>query len=310
MTDHGVTLLQAVPYVRMYKGKVFVVKVGGSTLLRKDLLEGLAVDLACLHHLGMKVVLVHGGGPQASELSKRLGLEPRLVAGRRVTDEKVLDVVKMAFGLLNTDLTAALCAHGAGAVGLTGVGAGLIRARRRSPVRVSPGPGEAPIEVDYGLVGDVEAVEPSLLSRLLEEGRLPVLCPLVSDGKGSVFNLNADTLACSVAQALGAEKLLFLTDADGVLRDAARPETLVSYADIPEIEALRDEGRISGGMLPKVEACIGALRGGVRRTHVLSGLRRGGLLTEVFTNAGCGTLIVDRREREVYQVERVQEPVP
>ncbi|MBI3297131.1 MAG: acetylglutamate kinase [Elusimicrobia bacterium] len=310
MTDAPVTLYQAMPYLRLYKGKTFVVKAGGAVLAREELRAGLAADIACLHHFGIRVVLVHGGGPQATSLSKALGLETKLVAGRRVTDAETLEVVKMTCGgLVNMDLVAALRGQGVRAVGLSGVDAGLVVARKRGPVRVSPAPGEDPVEVDYGLVGDVETVDGALLEGFLSQGLLPVIAPLVADAQGQILNLNADTLSSAIAQALKAEKLLLLTDIDGVLRDAADPRTLVSHADAAEVLELCSEGRVRGGMLPKVQACVAALRGGVRRTHILGGMRRSALVTEVFTNAGCGTMIVESRERDAYQKELAKDAV-
>lgn len=310
MTDQPVTLYQAMPYLRLYKGKTFVVKAGGAVLSRPDLRQGLAADVACLHHFGIRVVLVHGGGPQATSLSKALGLEPKLVAGRRVTDAATLEVVKMTCGgAVNMDLVAVLRGQGVKALGLSGVDAGLITARRRGPMRVAPEPGAEPVEIDYGLVGDVESVDGGLLEGMLSQGLLPVIAPLVADAQGQILNLNADTLASAVAQELKAEKLIVLTDSDGVLRDASDPRTLVSHADAAEVQDLCADGSVRGGMLPKVQSCVAALRGGVRRTHVISGLRRSGLLLEVFTNAGCGTMIVESREREAYQAEISKEPV-
>lgn len=310
MTDAPVTLYQAMPYLRLYKGKTFVVKAGGAVLAREDLRAGLAADIACLHHFGIRVVLVHGGGPQATNISKALGLETKFIAGRRITDAQTLEVVKMTCGGgVNMDLVAALRGQGVKALGLSGVDAGLIIARRRGTVRVAPAPGEEPVEVDYGLVGDIESVDGNLLETFLAQGLLPVIAPLVADAEGQILNLNADTLSSAVAQALKAEKLLMLTDIDGVLRDAADPRTMLSHADAAEVLELCAEGSVRGGMLPKVQACVAALRGGVRRTHILSGLRRSALVTEIFTNAGCGTMIVESRERDVYQKALAQETV-
>lgn len=302
MTDSPLLLKQAIPYIRLYKGKVFVVKVGGRVVGRKDLLDALVEDVCLLQQVGIRVVLVHGGGSQATEMSRRLGLEPRLVDGRRVTDAPTLEVAKMVYGgTLNIDILSVFRAHETPAVGVSGVDAGLVVARKR--------PAGA---VDYGYVGDIEKVDPKVLTTLLDAGMTPVIACLGADAEGGVLNINADSVAESVARALKAEKLVVVTDTEGLLKDVDNPASLVSYADLDEIEELKAAGRLTGGMLPKVEACARALRGGVRRTHVINGLKPGALLREVFTNAGCGTMIVERRERQVYQVTELapaQEPV-
>lgn len=293
MRETPISLKGAMPYIRLYKGKTFVVKVGGAVLAKRGALEALAAQVGLLSQLGIRIVLVHGGGEQASALSRRLGAEPVIVAGRRVTDDEALEVAKMVYGgSLNVEVVAALRAQETSAVGLSGVDAGLLTARRRPLARVAPGPGEAPIEVDFGHVGDVVEVRPAVLERLLEGGIVPVVACLAADAKGAVLNVNADSVAESLARGLRAEKLLLLTSVDGLLQDPADPGSLVSYTDIEGVDALKASGALSGGMLPKAEACVRALRDGVKRVHVLNGLRPDALLVEVFTNAGCGTLIV------------------
>jgi acetylglutamate kinase len=292
MTDSPLMLKQAIPYIRLYKGKVFVVKVGGRVVGRKELLDALVEDVCLLQQVGIRVVLVHGGGSQATELSKRLGLEPKMVDGRRVTDAQTLEVAKMVYGgQLNIDILSAFRAHETPAVGVSGVDAGLIVAKKR-PVGA----------VDYGFVGDIESVDPKVLAALLDGGMTPVVACLGADAEGNVLNINADSVAESVAHALKAEKLIVVTDTEGLLSDVGDPASLVSYADLEEIEQMKKEGRLTGGMLPKADACARALRGGVRRTHIINGLKPGALLREVFTNAGCGTMIVEKRERQIYQV--------
>ncbi|HVE12098.1 MAG TPA: acetylglutamate kinase [Elusimicrobiota bacterium] len=302
MIDPHITLKQAVPYLRLYKGKIFVVKAGGAVLEKNGCLAALAEDVATLEQLGVKLVVVHGGGPQASRLQRQMGLEPRIVAGRRVTDAQTLEAVKMAYrGTINLDVVGAMLKAGCKAVGLCGLDGGLVKARKRPPVHVAPAPGQEPVEVDYGFVGDVESVDPKVLTELLDGGFTPVVAPLAGDAQGGALNMNADTLASAIARALGAEKLIVLTDVDGVLRDVANPASLVSYTDAEEVAAMTSSGKLGGGMLPKVEACTAALKGGVKRTHIINGTRRSALLSEVFTNSGCGTMIVERKEREAYQ---------
>lgn len=295
-----VALKQALPYVRLYKGKTFVVKVGGHILRKRETLDALLEDVCLLQQIGIRIIFVHGGGPQATEMSRRLGLEPKFVAGRRVTDAQTLEVAKMVYaGSLSVDILSAFRLHQTPAVGLSGVDCRLITARRRHKKLIEPFPGAEQVEVDFGFVGDIEKVDPAILEQLLSGGVVPVISPLACDSDGNVFNVNADSIAEAVARAMRAEKLLILTDTDGLLRDVNDPRSLVSCVDIEEVEKMRQDGLLSGGMLPKVEACVAALKGGVRRAHILNGARPGALLEEIFTNAGCGTLLVDRRDAPV-----------
>ena len=290
----------ALGYVRAYRGKTFVVKIGGEVLGDERARDALATQIGLLHSLGIRCVLVHGGGPQATALGRRLGLEPTIVAGRRITDDAQLEVAKMAFaGTVKVDLLAALRHSHVAAVGLTGVDADLLTATRRPQQLVRGDDGIEQI-VDFGHVGDIERVDVSVLLALLGAGFVPVVSSLAGDADGNVYNVNADTVAEKLAVALKAAKLLVLTGAPGVLRDASDPTTVVSFADAADLEALVRSGAISGGMRPKVEACVRAAEGGVERTHILDGRTQDALLLEVFTGAGCGTMIVRRKEKEAY----------
>ena len=311
MTDSPLMLKQAIPYIRMYKGKIFVVKVGGRVVGRKEMLDALVEDVCLLQQVGIRVVLVHGGGNQATELAKKLGLEPEIIAGRRVTDAETLEVAKMVYGgTLNIDILSSFRAHHTSAVGVSGVDAGLVTAHRRPKRMVEPAPGQAPVEVDFGFVGDIDGVDPKVLLTLLDAGMTPVVSCLGADTMGNIFNINADSIAESIARSLKAEKLVIVTDTEGLLKDVANPSSLVSYTDLEEVESFKKAGRLTGGMLPKIEACVRALKGGVRRTHIINGLKPGALLRETFTNAGCGTMIVEKRERQEYQaVELAPEPL-
>jgi acetylglutamate kinase len=297
----GITGLKgALRYVRAYRDHVFVVKLGGDVLADTEALDRVAQQLGLLSSLSIRIVVVHGGGPQATALSRRLGQEPTIVAGRRVTDEAALEVAKMVYaGSLNVNLLAALRAHEVQAVGLSGVDADLISARRRPPVRVVDDAGVAR-EIDYGHVGDVDRVDPRVLETLLATRFMPVVASLAGDGDGNVFNVNADTVAESLATALKAQKLIFLTGAPGVLRDRNDPSSLVTFADPDDLANLMSSGSIAGGMRPKVEACIRAATGGVERTHIIDGRLPDSILLEVFTGAGCGTMIVGRKEKATY----------
>jgi acetylglutamate kinase len=290
----------ALRYVRAYRDHVFVVKLGGDVLRDPAALDQVAAQLALLSSLSIRLVVVHGGGPQASELTRRLGGEPKMVAGRRVTDDATLEVVKMVYaGTLNTDLLAALREHEIEAAGLSGVDADLITARRRPPVKVVDDDGKE-LTVDYGHVGDVVGVNPRVLTTLLDARFVPVVASLAGDAEGHVYNVNADTVAESLAVALRAQKLIFLTGTPGVLRDRNDPSTLVAFADPDDLVGLMASGALAGGMRPKVEACIRAATGGVERTHIIDGRAQDALLLEVFTGAGCGTMIVGRKEKATY----------
>jgi acetylglutamate kinase len=300
-SSKGITGLKgALRYVRAYRDHIFVVKLGGEVLADGEALDRVAAQLGLLSSLSIRVVVVHGGGPQATALSRQLGQEPTIIAGRRVTDDAALEVAKMVYaGSLNVNLLAALRAHEVQAVGLSGVDGELLTARRRPPVNVVDDAGVSR-EVDYGHVGDVDRVDPRVLTTLLDARFVPVVASLAGDGDGNVYNVNADTVAESLAVAVQAQKLLFLTGAPGVLRDRNDPSSLVTFADPDDLAALMAGGAIAGGMRPKVEACIRAATGGVERTHIIDGRLPDSILLEVFTGSGCGTMIVGRKEKATY----------
>ncbi len=290
----------ALRYVRAYRDHIFVVKLGGEVLAGSEVLDHVAAQIGLLHSLGIRLVVVHGGGPQASALSRRLGVEPRMAAGRRITDDTGLEVATMVYaGTLNVELLRTLRAHDLQAVGLSGVDADLITARRRPPVQVRDDDGVTRT-VDYGHVGDIESVDPRVLFTLLDGRFIPVVASLAGDRAGQVYNVNADTVAEVLATALRAQKLIFLTGAPGILRNPADPGSLVTFADADDLSALMADGTITGGMRPKVEACLRATANGVERTHIISGAAPDALLLEVFTGAGCGTMIVGRKEKATY----------
>jgi acetylglutamate kinase len=247
-------------------------------------------QVAILHQVGIKTVLVHGGGPQLDSLQKTLGIETRMVNGRRVTDQKSIEVTAMALnGLINTRILAICRALDIEAVGLSGVDAGLIRAHKRAPVLME-GSGET---VDYGFVGDIDSVNSAVLDKLLQNGLMPVVSPLSADSHGTLLNINADTVAAAIGGALSAEKLVLCTGAHGILEDVDDPSSVVSYTDFEGLQRLRDQGSLKDGMLPKVTAIENAIRSGVRRVHVISYRAADSLLAEVFTNEGTGTLVVE-----------------
>lgn len=293
-TDRGAVmnaLRRALPYVRIFKDKIFVVKCGGGACAEPAALAAFAEQVGVLRAFGVHVVVVHGGGPQTTEMSRRLGLQTVFHEGRRVTDQATLDVAVMTLnGSVNTALLAACRAAGVRAAGLSGIDAGLVRARRRPPR--SKGDGAARVVIDFGLVGDVVAVDGSILRTLLAAGVTPVVSPLSADDAGQVLNLNADVVAAEIARELAAEKLVFLTDAPGLLEDKNDPASLVSYTDVRGLNALLERGVVDAGMLPKLNAVKEALYGGVKRVHLVGGRSPDSLLAEIFTNEGSGTLIV------------------
>ena len=283
-------LRSAAPYIRMYKGKTFVVKAGGGVFADPVAVRGLIEQIAILHYFGVRVVFVHGGGPQLTEITEALGVPTRMVQGRRVTDQKAIDATSMVLnGLINTRLLAYCREMDIDAVGISGVDAGLIRAHKRPPVKLAD-TGET---VDYGFVGDIDLVDDAVLKKLLDTGLMPVVSPLSADDKGVLLNINADTVAAAIGAALGAEKLILCTGAPGILANVADPRSVISYTDLEGLEKLRQSGAIKDGMLPKARAIESAIKGGVRRVHVISYDAPDSILTEVFTNEGLGTLIVD-----------------
>ena len=279
-------LLQAAPHVRLQRGRILVVKIGGSCMQKPHRLQTLVAQLATVQALGARVVVVHGGGPQADTLMQRLGSEPRIVDGRRVTTPEALEAVRLAIaGDLNGRLAAALCAAGAPAVGMCAASGGLVVADRRAPLQTGEG------VIDFGLVGDPKSVDVGPLHALLDAGQVPVVCPPVGDGAGGFLNLNADTLAACLAEALGAAKLVLVTGAAGILRDPQDSESVVSMLSLAELRELSAGGSLESGMLVKAAAIGQALEGGVGRVHVISGRDPQALLVELYTNHGAGTMV-------------------
>jgi acetylglutamate kinase len=288
----AVTALKAaVPYIRMFKRKVFVVKVGGAVFGDEDSTRELIEQLGILHEVGIHVVLVHGGGPQSTELARALDVPSQFVEGRRVTDERSLQVATMVLnGIINTRVLAICRDIGLPAIGMSGVDAGLIQAHRRPPVELAGATGGT---VDYGFVGDIDGVDSGVLRRQIDAGFLPIISPLSADGDGILLNINADTVASAIAVALKAEKLILVTGAPGILDDPNDSSSLVSYLDLADLERMRAAGRLDAGMKPKADAIQFAVRGGVPRVHVISWEVPDSLLLEVFTNEGTGTLVVE-----------------
>jgi acetylglutamate kinase len=272
-------LLEALPYIHRFSGCTVVVKYGGNAMpTGGDGLADFAGDIALLGAVGLRVVVVHGGGPQIGAMLGRLGVESRFVDGLRVTDAETLEVARMVLvGSVNRDLVSALQVAGARAVGVSGEDARLLRAAPRSP--------------ELGFVGDVTAVDPAILCQLLDDGVVPVVATIGADDTGQAYNINADTAAGAVAEALRAEKLVYLTDVEGVRRDAADPASLASVLTVDELDGLVATGAVHTGMIPKATSCASAVRAGVGQAHVLDGRVPHVLLLEIFTRAGIGTMV-------------------
>jgi acetylglutamate kinase len=276
--ERAAVLVEALPYIQRFRGAVVVVKYGGNAMVDPELSRAVAADVVLLRAVGLRPVVVHGGGPQISALMARLGKEPEFRDGLRVTDAETVDIARMVLvGKVNRDIVAAINVHGPLAVGLSGEDAGLILAGARNP--------------DLGYVGDVAAVNPAILDRLLAEDLVPVVSTIGSDPTGQAYNINADTVAGALAEALGAEKAVFLTDVAGLLTDVDDPTSLVSHVTAAELSAMIDDGRLTGGMIPKVAAAVHAVDHGVGSAHLLDGRVPHVLLLELFSDAGIGTMI-------------------
>lgn len=286
-------LREALPYIQRFKGQTFVVKLSGKATEDQANLSSLAEELALLHQVGIRLCVVHGGGKQLSELASRMGIEQTIIDGRRVTDDATLEMAKMIFaGKINTDILSALRNRGVEAVGLSGVDGNIVHAERRPPREVLNRETGERAHVDFGHVGDVVEINSRLLTVLLDQGYLPVVSSLGADSEGTVFNINADTIAAEIAIQLKAEKLILLSDVDGIYLRAGAPETKLSRLTAAEAEQLITDGQATGGMIPKLQSIAELLRRGVHSAHIISGTNRNALLSEIFTDQGTGTMIV------------------
>lgn len=271
-------LVEALPYIRRFRGKTVVVKFGGNAMTSSELSRQFAEDVVLMHSVGIRIVVVHGGGPQIGELLGRLGIQTEFRNGLRVTDAATLDVARMVLeGKVNSEIVSAINVHGPYAVGLSGADAGLIRATPHNP--------------ELGFVGDIASVNPHIIERLLDEEFIPVVSTIGADESGQAYNINADTVATAVAQAMRAEKLVYLTDVDGLLADVDDPSSLITSIDVAGLRAMIASGKLTGGMIPKAEACIDAVEAGVRSVHMVNGTVPHVLLLELLTDEGVGTMI-------------------
>jgi acetylglutamate kinase len=279
------TLIEALPWLDRFHGMTVVIKYGGHAMTAEELRAGFAQDLVFLKHAGLRPVIVHGGGPQVTGHLDRLGIESEFTAGLRVTTEETIDVVRMVLnGKVNKDIVGLVNRYGPYAVGLSGEDANLFTAERKY-VTVEG------VAVDIGLVGEITSVDVSMVNALIDNGRIPVISSVArGNGDGAVYNVNADTAAAALAVALGAAKLVVLTDVEGLYRDWPNSDEVISQLDADDLEQLLPT--LSAGMIPKMEACLTAVRGGVSRAHVLDGRLRHAILLEVFTDSGIGTMVL------------------
>ncbi|MBI3786584.1 MAG: acetylglutamate kinase [Deltaproteobacteria bacterium] len=284
-------LLEALPYIRRYAGKTMVVKYGGHAMVDESLRESFAQDIVLLKYVGINPVIVHGGGPQINQLLKQLGIESQFVRGMRVTDRQTMDVVEMVLCKITNEIVTLINRHGGRAVGLSGKDGELIVARKLTVTTEESG---RQTKVDVGLVGEVRGVNPTVIETLDRSDFIPVIAPIGSGDGGESYNINADLVAGEIAEALRAEKLILLTDVDGI---RGADGQVIPTLDIERANELIRSGVIDGGMIPKVECCIDALRGGTQKTHIVDGRVRHAVLLEIFTDAGVGTEVVRAEAR-------------
>ncbi len=297
MENYFSSLKRALPYIKSFKDQILVFKLSGALCEPGAVLDQVVEQLDILKLLGMKIVLVHGGGQQVDSLASELGVKTERVAGRRITTPEVLELLKMSLaGSVHSNILAAFAKKNLKALGLSGIDCGMILVERREKVTVANGQAGKQLEVDYGLVGDIVKTELTPLSALLTQGVVPLICPLAVDQSGQIYNVNADTVAARIASDLGAIKLCLLTSVDGVLLRQHDPNTLLPLIDVEQAQELIVSKVVSEGMLPKINACIQAIKRGVPRVHILNGSSPDSILKELFTNEGCGTMLVERRD--------------
>ncbi len=287
--ERAAVLVEALPYIKKFYGKTIVIKYGGHAMLKPELKEAVLTDAVLMKYVGMNPVIVHGGGPDITSMLKRVGIESRFVGGLRVTDEETMEIVEMVLvGKINKEIVSRINRIGGRAVGLSGKDADLFEAVKKYRRIITPDGEEM---ADIGLVGEISAVNPEIVSTVISEGYIPVIAPVAVGRNGESYNVNADYAAGRLAVALGADKLIILTDVEGIMYDRNDRGSLISLLRVEEVPALIDKGIIDGGMIPKVECCLEALSGGVNTTHILDGRVPHSILLEVFTDKGVGTMV-------------------
>lgn len=285
-------LRESLPYIQRFAGKTFVVKFSGKVTEDRENLASLAEELALMHQVGIRVCVIHGGGKQLTELAKKLGVVQTVIEGRRVTDDDTLDLAMMIFrGKINTEILAELRRRGIEAVGLSGIDGGVVKAERRPPREILDKKTGETSTIDFGHVGDIVEIDSKLIHLLLENNYLPVISSLGADDDGKIYNINADTIASEIAVRLEAEKLILLSDVNGIYLDPTDKNTKINRLTVKDAKKLITEGKATGGMIPKLESLISLLNRGVASAHVISGSNRNALLSEVFTDEGTGTML-------------------
>lgn len=278
-TDKAKILINALPYIQRYHGKTVVVKYGGNAMINEEIKDAVMSDIVLLNTIGINVVLVHGGGPEINDMLKRLNIESKFIDGLRYTDDQTVEVVQMVLaGKVNKSLCSLLNQHGGKAVGLCGIDAEMIKAKKKSG------------KVDLGNVGEIVEVNSNVIRDSLNNGYIPVVATVGSDTDGKIYNINADTVAAAIATSLGAENLILMTDIKGLLRDRNDENTLIPEVALSEVAALKKQGIIGGGMIPKVECCVEAVRSGVKQALIMDGRIPHSILIEILTDEGVGTL--------------------
>lgn len=289
MNEEKVSILvEALPYIKKFRGKTFVIKYGGSIMNNEQAKKAFIEDVVLLKLVGIHLIIIHGGGPNISEMLDKLGLESQFIDGLRVTDQKVAEIVEMVLsGSVNKEIAADLCRHGICALGISGRDGNLIQAQKKYLTKENK-------KIDIGYVGEVKAVNKKLLLDLLEKEQLPVISPVGCDEEGNIYNINGDFVASAIGSALEAEKLILLTDIEGIYKDIKDPKSFISAATSHELKSYIQEGVIQNGMIPKVECCIEAIEKGAKNVHLIDGRKEHSLLLEIFTHAGIGTMIKGR----------------
>ncbi|MEM4187722.1 MAG: acetylglutamate kinase [Candidatus Hadarchaeum sp.] len=291
MTERAKVLLEALPFIQQFHDKIIVVKMGGRVISNEEMLNTLLQDVVLLNLFGMKMVIVHGGGPEISEEMRKSGVKPKFIEGLRVTDEKTMEILhEQLAGKINKQIVLGINHHGGKAFGISGMDGNLIRARKLI-YKTTTSKGKE-VEIDLGLVGEVEKIDPAIIHNFLKAGCIPVIAPIGIDAEGRSLNINADMVAAELAGAMRAKKLVIITDVMGVMRDPNDEKTLISTLTVDEIQTLVQQGIVKKGMIPKVEACLKALQLGVERCHIINGNIPHVLLLEILTETGVGTMIV------------------
>ncbi len=290
-TDISNVLIEALPYIKKFHKKKIMIKYGGHAMIDEAAMSSTARDTVLLKYVGMEPVVVHGGGPEISRSMDKMGKAPKFVGGLRVTDSETMEIVKMVLvGKINTEIVSKIGLHGGKSIGISGKDDFLIQSSKRDPTKIQQEDGEI-LEVDLGYVGKIDKIKSDIVDVLTRENYIPVISPIGIDNMGNTLNLNADTVAGSIASEINAEKLVVLTDVPGILTDPDDPESIIRRIHVDELKELVKEGVITGGMIPKVETCINAVENGVKTAHILDGRVEHSILLEIFTKDGIGTMV-------------------